>query len=293
MICAIEGRPRHGKTYYLASLIPGWITNIFEESKEVPMNAVYPKGENFPVSCIYSNVLINFGKGALRYIDGCEQLFCKKETKIDDYGQEYFEFEHKDNCPVGNLNSEKDIWNPEKYIFYWRNVTQFNQFKRRGIIIADEGQRYMNARQWAMLSPDTEVKLQQGGKEDLDLWITAQDVSRLDLVARQLIERFYHVETIRGNPDNKKVPWWAFNKKFQIDEYLYSDYDAGGNLKPGIEPMTTETLTYKKRIGEIYNTRQKVGRSDFAPLRHMIRWCEYDWCPEHGKKTGKPKVVHM
>lgn len=293
MICAVEGRPRHGKTYYVASMIPSWIGSILDEVEKTPKNSVYPQGENFPVSCIYSNVYLKFGVGSLKLIPGCDELACDKTTKIDDYGQEYFEFKHKDNCPVGNLWDDKDLWNPEKYIFYYRNIHEWNRFKRRGIIIADEGQRYMNARQWNMLSPDTEVKLQQGGKEDLDLWITVQDITRLDLVARQLIERFYHVETVRGNPDNKKKSWYMLPKKFQIDEYLYMDYDEGGHLRPNIDPISTETMVFKKRIGAIYNTRQKVGRSDYMPLRHVIRWCENDNCPDHGRKYGEPKVSHL
>jgi len=55
-----------------------------------------------------------------------------------------------------------------------------------------------------MLSDETEMKLQQHGKEDLDIYATNQHFTRIDKTLRIIVESYFNVEMIFGSPDNKK-----------------------------------------------------------------------------------------
>lgn len=240
-IYAITGRPRHGKTYWLVSLIPKMLKN-----KER----------------VYSNIKLNLGVGALKKYD--ESI-------------------------VGDLYNPKDIANPDKLIFYWRNIHEWNHMTK-GNIIADEGTRYFNARQWAMLSEDTEIKLQQHGKEDLDIWLTTQHYTRLDVSLRLLVEKFYIVETTWGTPDNKKPGFTSlWLKYFSIVGLELEDIeDYYQMLKhPEMEidiPYEAFSVRFKMKVAMCYDTRQAVGRSESMPLVHKTRSCAI---------CGKMVITHV
>lgn len=294
MINAVVGLPRHGKTYLVASMIPGWLQEYFEEMVKVEKKVSYPEGPEFPVGCLYLNISLKIGVGKLEELDNCEKLGCTKREEKDEFGKIFFKWSHKDNCIIGDIYNPTDLWNPEKLIFYWSNIYEWNFMERRGRIVADEGQRYFNSRQWALLSPDTEIKLQQHGKEDLDLWLTVQNFNRLDVTLRTLVEQIYVITMVSGDPNNKSEPWYKWpGKKIQIDTFYYTDLDNEGLPKEGREPLSTETMYLKKEIKMIYNTRERVGRSGMMPLRHILRYCEDDHCPEYGRISGKPKIVHL
>ncbi len=109
---------------------------------------------------IFSNVKINMGVGALK--------------------------RYSENM-IGDIWNPKDRANPRKLLFYWQNLDEWN-LMNKGVIIADEATRYFNARHWQSLSQETEIKLQQHGKEDLDVWAITQHYSRLDTSLRVLAD---------------------------------------------------------------------------------------------------------
>jgi len=278
-IYAITGKPRNGKTYFLARLIPRFLSEYIEEENysKIHKEDRFPLTDSFPVGCLYPNFKINLGKGALK----------KYPDRI-----------------VGNLHNEDDLKNPTKLIFYWSNITDWSLMKRRGRILCDEGQRYFNARQWAYLSPETEIKLQQHGKEDLDVWLTTQHVSRIDLSLRLLLHFIGICKVTFGNPDNRKT-WLP--KRFQITWHYLEDIErwekqreiinphTGQPYPLSLEPVESEVFWLRKKYACLYDTRQKVGRSDLVPLQHREVYCENDYCPQHGRlsASGKPKVSHI
>lgn len=259
-IYAITGRPRHGKTYYLATIICDMIKH----------------GER-----VYSNIKINLGEGALKKVHCDCELKAINENELPKYenGKKHYE-----ECIIGDIYNPKDIANPNKILFYWRNIHEWNHMTN-GNIIADEGTRYFNPRQWAMLSEDTEIKLQQHGKEDLDIYTTTQHYTRLDLTLRLLVEKFYIVRTTWGNPDNKK-PFLGL-KRFKITEVELEDIEDWYQMqkRPELEldiPTHTFGKWFRKKYAKVYDTRQAVGRSESMPLVHKIRTC-----PICGKKEIK------
>lgn len=231
-IYAVTGKPRHGKTFFVVSKIPRWLKN----------------GER-----IFSNIKLNFGKGALKKFS--EDL-------------------------VGDIYKPEDLENPEKKVFYWRNIHEWN-LMNNGIIIVDEAQKYFNARAWSQLSEDTEAKLQEHGKEDLDVWAITQHYSRIDITLRILVEIYFKVTMVMGNPDNEKGPVFGLLPKRSIAEaWMLEDLEKVERLGRrasedfnDIEPEWSENIWIRKKYFSIYDTRAKVGRSLPMPLVHKERNC--------------------
>lgn len=234
-IYCITGRPRHGKTYWLASLVPHWLKEGKKEGKR-----------------IYSNFKIDF-----------EKLGYSPDI-------------------VGDIYSEKDRSDPKKILFYWRNIDTWN-FMENGRILCDEGQRYFNARNWALLSEDTEMKLQQHGKEDLDIWFTTQHYTRVDVTLRLLVERFFIVHMVFGNPNNKK----SFLPRIcNIKEYYLEDMERLERMGKAGEEAESQTAAWfmiRKKITRLYDTKAKVIESRPMPLKHVTRVC-----PD----CGHEKITH-
>jgi len=237
-IYIITGRPRQGKTYYLATLICKMLKN----------------GER-----VFSNIKINVGVGALKKLD---------------------------QSIVGDFTKKEDLDNPEKLLFYWSNVHDWEHMNK-GNIIVDEAQRYFNARQWALLSEDTEIKLQQHGKEDLDVWATTQHYSRIDVTLRILVEDFFLVRTVIGNPNNKRpflgiklfkilsMPLETIEKFYQLETMP--------ELQDKLE-YSSQIKLFRKKYAVTYNTLEKVGRSASMPLVHRSRTCPI---------CGEEKITHL
>lgn len=233
-IYIITGKPRHGKTYFLTTLIP----NLLKEAHETGRK-------------LYSNFKINYN-------------LIKKNKK------EFF-----DDSIVGDILNEEDRKNPLKLLYYYRNIDTFN-FMNNGTILIDEAQRYFNARKWEMLSDDTEMKLQQHGKEDLDIYATTQHYTRIDKTLRIIVETFFNVEMVFGNPNNKKswlprfcrISEWYLEDMERI-EALGKDYA----IEKGVSSVSSDWFFIRKKFYNLYDTRQIVGESRPMPLKHVLRRC--------------------
>lgn len=240
MINVVTGKPRHGKTYFVVSMIPEWLYN----------------GER-----IFSNVKINV-----------EDIKYKPRpfSKAVSFSQDI----------IGNIKNPADLANPNKKLFYWSNIHEWN-LMNNGIIIVDEAQRYFNARAWNQLSPETEIKLQQHGKEDLDVWAITQHYSRIDITLRILVELFYKVDMRWGSPNNEGGPLFGLiPKRSHYESWLLEDLEKIERLgkrvaseDSDIQPETKGNFWIKKQYYSIYNTREKVGESELMPLIHKKRTC--------------------
>lgn len=208
---------------------------------------------------VFSNLKLNLGIGALKKFN--EEI-------------------------IGDWSKQEDRNNPKKILFYWENMHDWEHFEK-GVIICDEMQRYFNARQWAQLSPETEIKLQQHGKEDLDIYGTTQYYDRIDITLRVLVEIWYDITTIFGSPDNNKI--FLGLKLFKIVgiegiEYFepFQKMKINPELKLQI-PMTSKIRLFRKKYAICYDTKAKVKKSLPMPLMHTERTCEI---------CGETKILH-
>lgn len=203
---------------------------------------------------VFSNVKLNLGIGALKKL---------KEDIIGDYANEI------------------DRSNPEKLLFYWTNMHEWEHFEK-GTILCDELQRYFNARRWDALSEDTELKLQQHGKDDLDIYGTTQYYTRIDKALRELVEVWYDVKTVIGNPDNLN-PFLGlkFFKITTVEGIEFFEHYMNMQINPNLQleiPHRNSYRRFRRKIAIAYDTRAKIGRSEPMPLVHKIRECNYPGC---------------
>lgn len=267
-IYAVTGKPGSGKTYFLARCIAKWIM----------------QGKR-----IYPNFFIDLKSEVFRpyYKQICPEEMLEYSDKKK--GERFME--EMARRLTGEFN-EEDINNEEKQIFPWRNMTDWNKMTK-GIIVADEGTRYFNPRKWSSLSEETEAKLMQHRHEDLDIWLSVQHYTRLDVTLRILVERFLDVEKTFAPKFLEKKPY----AKLTITEHYLEDMERMERMNRAdreAEAIDKETVWIVPKYANIYNTRQMVGRSEPMKLRHEIRWCEDPMCPQHGQKhpDAKPKIIH-
>lgn len=182
---------------------------------------------------------------------------------------------------IGDLYKKEDRDNSQKQLFYWQNLHDLEHMEK-GTILCDEAQRYFNARRWPDLSEETEIKLQQHGKDNLDIFGTVQHYRRIDVSLRELVETWSDIETIFGNPDNKK-PLFGIKifKYTQIEGIeLFEPYIAQ-KINPNLQldiPHKKRVYFFRKKYGNAYDTLQKIAKSAEMPLIHGERTC-----PECGK----------
>jgi len=250
-IYIVDGKPRHGKT---AWLINGHIVDWLKDARKYGYK-------------VFSNVFI--------VLDNIKWV---KKHYPDP------------NSIIGDLHKKKDLQNPDKLLYYWRNLDEWN-LMHKGVIICDEATRYFNARQWQMLSTDTEIKLQQHGKEQLDIWATTQSYTRLDVSLRVLVEKFFRVQRSIG---------WG-NKTFRsvISSHYLEDLERWERNPvfwekdpEGNEIEVVDNWAYwpwRPFQKPYYDTNQPVGISTPMPLKHIERICEHKGCRLH----KKPKISHI
>lgn len=183
----------------------------------------------------------------------------------------YQKLGYKDDI-LGDIYSKEDRENPDKLLYYWRNIDTWN-FMSKGVIVADEASRYFNPRKWALLSEETEIKLQQHGKEDLEIWTTTQHYSRLDITLRILVESFFNVEMIFGSANNQRS---FFPKIIRITEHYLEDMERlerMGNSSEDDKAISRKFKIIRKKYARLYDTRELVIHSRPMPLRHTMRLC--------------------
>ena len=94
------------------------------------------------------------------------------------------------------------------HFFY--ELEQLNNLKN-ALVVIDEGQIMFNCRRWENLSITTQYKLQCHRHDGLDLAITSQNFTRLDIEVRNLIHTHYDIEKII---ESKKLKFAIFRKHY-------------------------------------------------------------------------------
>lgn len=238
-IYVITGKPRHGKTYLLIRNSVQWIKS----------------GER-----IFSNVWLNLDAPVFKKYLAANKLSSKHKAK---------------NSIFGDLDDPADLKNPKRQIFYWRNMRDWGKMEN-GTIIADEGTRYFNPRRWTMLSEETEIKLQQHGKQDLDIWLTTQHFSRIDATLRVIAESFFIV---------RKRSFLGIAYCTSTEHYLedMERVERANEEDREAYEVSKEKFLLSKKFAQCFDTNQLVGKSEGMELLHDERLC---------KICGKTVVSH-
>lgn len=161
-------------------------------------------------------------------------------------------------------------------IIYWRHLHELIKISNADVLI-DEVGNYFDSRLWSDLSLDVRQWLTQGDKSGIELYGTAQDFGQVDKSFRRLVTELYHITKAMGSPRPaatkppvKKI--WGFCWIFALDPRTY---DEGDDKFAKLSVFDWRWFAIRERYTKIFDTSQKIPRSEPAPLRHEIRYCEH------------------
>jgi len=170
-------------------------------------------------------------------------------------------------------------------IVYWRHLHELIKIQQADVLI-DEVGNYFDSRLWSDLSLDVRQWLTQGDKSGIELYGTAQDFGQVDKSFRRLVTQLLHITKAMGSPrpSATKPPvkvkefagfeWsvWGLCWIFALDPRTYDESD---DKFAKLSIFDWRFFFIRKRYTEIFDTSQKIPRSEPAPLRHEVRFCEH------------------
>jgi len=177
-------------------------------------------------------------------------------------------------------------------IRYWTNVDDLTSLDNCDVII-DEVGNYFDSRMWQDLSLDTRRWLTQGSKCGIEIYGSAQDFAQVDKSFRRLVNCLYDIRKFIGSPRPaatkppvKKI--WGVCLMRSLDPQGYDEDKKAfnGSLIP-------TPFLIRKIDCDIFDTGQKIERSEYPALRHEARFCK-----NHQKMGGDGscsfcKIVHI
>lgn len=128
---------------------------------------------------------------------------------------------------------------------------------RDGLIILDEAQVYINARNWASLPPTFQFFLQRHRHNGLDLLALTQSLTRTDKVFRELVQEMHEV----------KINFTMFGYGIYTLNEVVSKLDEDVLYTGG-----TERFLLKPRDWEYYNTHAYASEA-LAPVLEQCIIC--------------------
>jgi len=174
-------------------------------------------------------------------------------------------------------------------IIYWTNINELIKLHDCDVIV-DEVGNYFDSRLWSELSLDARRWLSQGAKTGVEMYGSAQDFAQVDKAFRRLVNHLFHITKIMGSrrPSPTKPPVktiWGLCLVRELDPQGY-DEDKKKFAAGGVIPSF---MTIRRQDCEIFDTTQKIIRSQPEPMRHIERFCEIADCTA----TGHHKILHV
>lgn len=113
------------------------------------------------------------------------------------------------------------------------------------VIIIDEAYRDYNSRQFKDFSVDEHTWFATNGHLNNDIYIIAQNPSRVDVVIREMCNEFIFVD--------KFHPWWIpfLNRPLWFRVLIYLDFDE---FKMRMQPYYSQIQLFKQKYADAYDT---------------------------------------
>lgn len=110
-------------------------------------------------------------------------------------------------------------------IVYFDDITELIEI-RDGIIVMDEAQNLLDARNWESLPLEFSNKLRQHRKHNLDLFATTQNMGTIDINMRRLVQRWSHCKDIFALFWLRNPSWLTVHRREYKDiDFLYNTVD--------------------------------------------------------------------
>jgi len=167
-------------------------------------------------------------------------------------------------------------------IIFWKNLDDLVELEEADIL-CDEVGNYFDSRGWENLTLDVRRWLTQGAKTGIEFYGAAQDFAQVDIAFRRLVGAggLKHIGKICGSrrpaatkPPVKRIWGVCYMRDLNPDGYDEKKKQFEGSLLPTF-------FFIRKKWCDIFDTSQKLVRSEPAIMRHEVRFCEH-----HEKKGG-------
>lgn len=144
-----------------------------------------------------------------------------------------------------------------------------------GVILMDEGHIYFNSRNWENLDERFQYKLQQHRKDGLDIWATAQNIKRLDVVVRELVSNYYECKKVFALEIRNHLFGLFIKREFAVEDSERPDHVR--------EQWSREFIWLDKKVCNSFDTLQKIPKPDVeADVIKKYKKCDH---------CGKLKVL--
>jgi hypothetical protein len=206
-----------------------------------------------------------------------------------------------ENNPEPILPPHREIWSNLKFseqfekewdgfIKYWVDSTVLITLHDVDIIW-DEIATELDSRNFANLSIEMKRFLSQYRKRGIDIYANTQDFSMIDARARLMISGVRTLTKIMGSRDistTKPKPKhiWGIVVIREVENYRETDPE-----KKKYSILFDLLFIDKEKI-DIYDTRQDIPLGEAAPLKHIVRHCEYFGMLGH-KCENHQVIQHM
>lgn len=162
---------------------------------------------------------------------------------------------------------------------YWSDSNQLIKLNDCDIIW-DEIATELDARNFMNLSIEMKRFLSQYRKRGIDIYANTQDFSMIDARARLMISNVRQLTKIIGSRDisttkpNPKIIWGLVLIRDVIN-FKETTID-----KKKFEMIPNFMFISRENV-DIYDTRQDIPLGKPAPLKHIVRHCEFFGTPGH------------
>lgn len=168
-----------------------------------------------------------------------------------------------------NLKPKKQIFRTPKIVgtlYHWKRLEEFRKISN-AIIIMDEAQTYFNARRWAKMTEEDEIKFQQHRKQGIDIHGAVQNLSRCDTVIRELAGYVYEM---------KKIGRLFIAKRYVPEEIKSTKKESTYN----------EYFWFDKNVAKAYDTSELINcQVESDAKKNFIKMSYYFSDSQHGKEV--------
>lgn len=125
-------------------------------------------------------------------------------------------------------------------LYFWHRLSDTYDITK-GWILMDEAHIYMRARKWESLPERMELKLAQHRKDGLNMVITTQNLARIDVIVRELVDVHWRMKQYFGrffimkefDPDMDKLMLKPIRTRwFWASKALLNSFDTLAKVDP-------------------------------------------------------------
>lgn len=124
------------------------------------------------------------------------------------------------------LRKKNKRWVPSRgKITYFQDISELIDI-RDGVVLMDEAQNLLDARNWENLPLEFSNKLRQHRKHNIDLYATTQNMGTIDINMRRLVQRWSHCKDVFALFWIRNPSLLTFHKReFKDIDELYNKVD--------------------------------------------------------------------